>query len=188
MSAVTKTPVLYELKDSGVYALTADGAAVSYGSKNDIPGIMSIELSAGETRTGKLMGDNRIHELFGRTLSRRVRVQHSAASWDVFAAITGATAATAGTTPNSTASYTEKGADEYPYFKIAGLIHKAKDFGTVNGANAVLTVYKCKLLGPPTTTFNEQGAVWQWEAEAIPTTADDKIDDITNYETATTLS
>jgi hypothetical protein len=188
MATITKVLDFYELKDAGVYALSADGAALTYGSKIDVPGVMEIQISAGDTRQIKLSGDNKIRRLAGRELSRRVRVRHSAASFDLFAALTGGTAATGGTSPSSTSSFTQLGADEFPYFKVAGLIHKAKDNGTENGANGVLNYYKCKITAPPTVTAGADGYIWEWEAEAIPTEFDDKMWDVTAYETAASLA
>ncbi len=187
MAAVTKNVDLYELKDAKVYALTADGAALTYGTGQDIPGIMSLAVSAGDTRQIKLVGDNKIRRIAGRILSIKIRATHSAASFDVFATLTGGTAAAAGTTPTTTSSFTQKGADQYGYIKIAGLIANAKDIGTENGANAILTVYKAKLTAQPGFTSDEKGMEWSWEAEAIPTEFDDKIWDITVDETAATL-
>lgn len=188
MSAVGKKWVAHELKDAAIYPLTADGAALTYGSKVDIPGAIVIELSPGEVRSVTLQGDAKIHDIHSKVLSYRVRVRMSSIDADVFAAITGGTAATSGTTPNTTASFTAKGADLPGYFKVAGLSTKAKDFGSENGANDGLTLYKCKMVSPPVYAKSNDGLDVSWEAVAIPTTYDDKIKDEVFYETAATLS
>lgn len=188
MSAVGKKPVTFELADAAIYALSADGTSLTYGSKIDIPGVMEVTLTPGEVRTVKMQGDNKIHEIHTRVLSYKVKARMSAADFDVFAALTGGTAATAGTTPNTTSSITVKDTDTASYFKLSSLTARAVDYGTANGANGKFNAYKVKMTSPPVVPFGANEQVWEWEGEAIGTSNDNKIWDFTHNETAATLA
>jgi len=108
------------------------------GSAVDLPVARVMSFSE-RVNSAELRGDDGVAALVGNTEAVEWSLENGGISLEAWAAMTGRTVTTAGTTPSETKTYTAAAADVFPYFMAAG-----KSVG--DGADDVhVTLYKCKV-------------------------------------------
>ncbi|MCL5291277.1 MAG: phage tail protein [Actinobacteria bacterium] len=185
---LTKVTKLLELTDAKIAPLLTDpaGGSATYGALVDVPGILKIGLKP-EVVKKVLNGDNQILDVWSKVTSIKLTVEHSKLSLDVLAIFMGGTAATAGTTPNQTATYDLLATDRPGYFKIEGKADYVED--GVGDAHVLLHKVKCD--DPSDWEFADASgdfAKMKTGATAIPLVSNSKIIQVKLNETAAAIS
>lgn len=139
VSHVTK---VFAVKDAKVEKLLTDvaGAAPTYSTAIDVPGIKSVTIS-GDVTSVELRGDNT--KLDGDAILSGISVEFEYAKlqMDALGVFLGSTITDSGTTPAQIASLSVKPTDSMNYFRFRA-VSAAAD--TVGG-DVLFTLHKCKL-------------------------------------------
>lgn len=151
--AISHFTKLFGVSDAGIYVLSADpaGGSPTYGSKIDVPGVKSLQLS-GTIDTKELRGDHQL--LDSESVLRNVTgtLNFAKASLDLIAAAFGESVTDAGSGSTETATVELMGDSAPAFFKI-----EAKAYSTdLVGGSANLTLYKCKPAGLPFAGLAEE--------------------------------
>lgn len=166
------------LDDLKVYVLTADIP----GSAIDVPGSQSLEWSV-ESDSDELRGDNQAIALVRnpKTVTGTIRVARI--NLAAFAAMTGSTVVTSGTTPNSIIALEESSAAPARYFQIIG---QAGSQDT-NGSAYRVTIYKALVTGGPNESLTiDEWSTPEFEFEAIANASGNLLKR-QNYETSVAI-
>jgi hypothetical protein len=105
--ALGHTTKMYGVNDAALHKLTTDpaGAPPTYGSKVDVPGVKSMKATlAMDTKT--LRGDNTLLSADSVLKEISGTLEYARHSFDLWTALTSATATDAGSTPNQTVTMT----------------------------------------------------------------------------------
>lgn len=131
---------VFGVNDAAVFKLLTDvgGAAPTYAPKVDIPGVQTLELTLA-TDTKTLQGDNTLLAADSVLKSIDGKVTHGKHSFDIWAALTTATATDSGTSPATKTTITIQQFDLPSNFKVEG---QSRQVDYVGGDVHVI-VFKC---------------------------------------------
>lgn len=122
-----------------------------------LPGGSAVDLPAAQTFTftekissAEMRGDDAVVAVVSNPVSVEWSLEAGGINLEAWAAMTGRTVATAGTTPDEAKTYTASADDVFPYFMVAG-----KSVGDgIDDIHVIL--YKCKLTEPPNGSFGDE--------------------------------
>lgn len=159
---------VFATADAKYYPMTLDnaGAAVTYATAIDVPGIKRVTIS-GTIDSKTLRGDNGPMDADAVLTEVKVTCEHAKLHLDILAHMLGLTVADSGTTPNQIAALSLTGAAPVKFgrFKL-GAVSASSD---AVGGNASFTVAKAVLSSfPDIGTVEEDYATVSWEAMAYP--------------------
>lgn len=148
---VTHKTKVFAVKDARIAKLTADtaGAAPTYATAIDVPGIKSVSVS-GDVTSVELRGDNKALDGDSFLSSVSVSFEYAKLDLDILAVLLGGTVTDAGVTPNQTATLTVQGDTTFSYFSFEA-VSVSGDVGDVR-----LFLPKCKLNEFPELGFEEE--------------------------------
>jgi hypothetical protein len=119
--ALAHVSKLFGVNDAAVFEMLTDpaGAAPTYAAKVDVPGVKSMELTLG-TDTKELRGDNTLLAADSVLKTISGKVTHGKVGFDIWQALTTATATDSGTTPAQKVSLILSQTDLPTNFKVEG--------------------------------------------------------------------
>ena len=183
MPLATETVVL-GINDCKIGKLTADsGAAPTYDTLKDVPGITSLKLTPTFVEK-ELKGDESIIDKYSRLEKIDWSIEHAKISLDVYAIMQGGTVTASGTAPNQKQVYDLLSTDLPSYFKLEGQISYA-DTGI---GDIHVLLHKCKATKVDLEFKTEEYAVISASGTAIGTASNKKVLSMTFNETKTAIA
>ncbi len=178
--ALSDPALPYGLRDVRLTPIANDG---SYGTPVDLPASQTLSFSESE-EFEELRGDDKVQAIHGKGPIVEWSLEAGGISLDAWKVLTGGTVTSGGSTPTQTKSFTKKGTDARPYFKIEGqsindnggdthcVIWRAKCNDKLEGefADGSFFVTSCAGQGIPDAYHGEDlyTITWNETASAIP--------------------
>ena len=128
--AVTHVSKVFAVKDAKIAKITADasGAATTYATSVDVPGIKSVTIG-GDITSAELRGDNTRLDYSAVLSGVSVEFEYAKLSLDALAVLLGSTVTDSGTTPNQIAKLTVDSDDTLNYFRFEAVAAGADPIG-----------------------------------------------------------
>lgn len=150
---VTHRSKVFAVKDARIAKLTADaaGAAPTYGTALDVPGIKSVTVG-GDVTSVELRGDNKALDGDSFLSSVSVSFEYAKLDLDVLGVLLGGTVVDAGVTPNQTATLGVTAESVFSYFYFEAVSVSADPIG----GDVRIYLPKCKLTDFPELGMEEE--------------------------------
>lgn len=181
--SMPKTTITFDVYDAKLYPLLTDtaGGTTTYSTGIDVPGITQVSVDP-EFISAELKGDARTLDRRGRTNAVNFSVGYSLLSFEVLSALFGSPI-TAETT-SAPRSWTMKGRNNVPYFKLAFAINDV----SIGVGEIHVWGLKCQMTGG--NLFDQQTENYggrSFQCQSIPTLAADEMFRVDMYPTPTAL-
>jgi len=163
------------------------GAAATYDSPIDIPGIRKIELKP-DVMTKDLYGDEETLDYFSKVKKWEGSIEHAQISLQVLAKLFGNTWATSGSSPNEAGTFTWKSTDRSLPFQIQGLCTYIGGTDVGGGGSGNFYLYCCYATGYQVAAQTEDYATVSFDVVVIGRRLDNKGLEIVENETSVALS
>lgn len=176
--ALSETSLPYGLRDVKITPVLPDGTE---GTAVDLPNSQTFSFSEAE-EFEELRGDDRLVAIRGSGAEVEWELESGGISLDAYAAIAGGTVEETGTTPDTVKTFSKKGSDVRPYFKVEG--RAISD----SGGDFHVIVYRCRATDSLEGSL-EDGTFWLSSASgrALPDPDNDALYDFVQNETATEI-
>lgn len=182
--ALTTIPLPYGLRDVKLTPYT-DAAGTTLGTGVDLPYGRTFTFSEAEDFE-ELRGDDKVVTTRGKGAQVDWELESGGVSLEAVKIMYGGAIAETGTTPNQVKTFTKKGTDARPWFKVEG--QAISD----SGGDVHCVLYKCRSTGELSGEFTDGGFFLTGASGvAIPATLSGKTDVIYEFvqnETATAIA
>lgn len=175
--AITFDPLPYGVRDIRVYPLTAE----TPGTGVDMPRARTLSFSEAEA-FDELRGDDGLVAVHGKGPQVNWQIEQGGITFGALQVINGGTVTLSGTTPNQVSTYSKKGTDQRPYFKMEGQVISD------SGGDFHVVLYRCRCTSDIKGDAKE-GAFWLTQASglSLPRTSDSKLYDLVQNESVTAI-
>jgi hypothetical protein len=178
MPGIAFDPLPYGVRDLRVYPLTGE----TPGTGVDFPRARQLSFSEAES-FDDLRGDDGLVAVHGKGPQVNWQIEQGGLTFAAFQVINGGTIATTGVTPNQVTTYTKKGTDIRPYFKMEGQVISD------SGGDFHIVLYRNRATGDMKGDAKE-GAFWLLGASGIslPRASDSMLYQLVQNETAAAIT
>lgn len=177
MPGIAFDPVPYGCRDIRVYPLTGEVA----GTGVDFPRARQMSFTEAES-FDELRGDDGLVAVHGKGPSVNWEIEQGGITFAALQVINGGTITTAGTTPSQTTTYSKKGTDQRPYFKMEAQVISD------SGGDFHVVLFRCRTTGD-VKGDSKEGAFLLLGARgiALPQASDSKLYNLVQNETAAAI-